>query len=184
MSDKIKILAFAGSLRKNSYNKMLLNAAIELKPENIEIEIIDIKDIPLYNGDVEEVGIPEAVSKFKEKAKNADGVLIATPEYNHAISGVLKNAIDWASRPPYNPFSEKPVGIMGATMGISGTISSQESFRHIGAILNMHILNTPMVLVSTAQNKFDENGKLTDVETRKIIGNFLEAFSNWTKKFK
>ena len=180
----IKIVAFAGSLRKDSYNKKLLNAVIELKPDNIEIEIINISEIPLYNGDVEDIGIPEPVAIFKNKTKEADGIIIATPEYNHAISGVLKNTLDWASRPPFNPFSGKPVGIMGATVGMSGTISSQENLRHIGVLLNMHIMNTPGILITNAQKKFDENGKLTDEQTREIIKKFINAFSNWVLKIK
>lgn len=184
MMSKIKIIAFAGSLRKDSLNKKLLNAVVELKPDNLEIEIIDISDIPLYNGDLEDIGIPETVTKFKNKIKNADGILISTPEYNHAIPGVLKNALDWASRPPFNPFSGKAVGIMGATVGLSGTISAQENLRHIGVLLNMHIINTPGVLVYSATNKFNENGKLTDEKTREVIKKFLSSFSEWVKRFK
>ena len=180
----MKILAFAGSLRKNSYNRMLLKAIEQLKPGNMEIEFTELNDIPLYNGDVEDEGVPEPVSKFKEKIKNSDGVIIATPEYNHAVSGVLKNALDWASRPPYNPFDNKAVGIVGASMGISGTISSQENLRHIGVRLNMHIMNTPAVLVMTAQDKFDETGILTDDRTKKSIEKFLAAFAEWVRKIK
>jgi chromate reductase, NAD(P)H dehydrogenase (quinone) len=184
MSEKIKILAFPGSLRKNSYNRMLINALAELKPENMEIEITDLSEIPLYSGDVEDAGVPASVAGFKEKIEKADGVIISTPEYNHAVSGVLKNALDWASRPPYNPFSGKPVGIMGATIGMSGTISAQENFRHIGVLLNMHTMNNPGVLVSTADKKFDSNGKLTDERIKELLRKYLLSFVRWTEKIK
>jgi len=184
MNEKIKITAFSGSLRKNSYNRMLINSLQELKPENVEIEIIDLKEIPLYNGDEEDAGVPSAVTDFKEKIKNSDGVIIATPEYNHAIPGVLKNALDWASRAPYNPFSGKPSGIMGASTGLSGTISAQENLRHIGVLLNMHIMNNPSVLVRNAQEKFDADGNLTDEKTKDILRKYLASFSRWIEKIK
>lgn len=182
MKEKIKITAFSGSLRKNSYNRMLINSLQELEPENLEIEEIDLLEIPLYNGDTEDAGIPASVAAFKEKINKADGVIIATPEYNHAISGVLKNALDWASRPPYNPFSGKPVGILGASTGLSGTISAQENFRHIAALLNMHVMNYPVVLVRSAQDKFSEDGLLTDERTKDVLKKYLAAFSSWTEK--
>lgn len=184
MNGKIKITAFSGSLRKNSYNRMLIKSLQELKPENIEIEEIDLLEIPLYNGDTEDAGVPAAVSAFKEKIEKANGVIISTPEYNHAVPGVLKNALDWASRPPYNPFSGKPVGIMGASTGLSGTISAQESLRHIGVLLNMHIMNNPSVLVRNAQDKFDSNGKLTDEKTKEILKKYLLSLSSWIEKLK
>lgn len=182
MKDKIKIIAVPGSLRKKSFNRMLVNSLSLFKPENIEIEIADLSDIPMYNGDVEDAGIPASVAAFKEKIKKADGVIIATPEYNHAIPGVLKNALDWASRPPYNPFSGKPLGIIGASTGLSGTISAQENFRHIAALMNMHVMNYPVVLVRTAADKFGEDGNLKDEKTKEVLIKYLAAFSDWTKK--
>lgn len=182
MKDKIKIIAIPGSLRKKSYNRMLVNSLGFLNPENTEIEIADLSEIPLYNGDVEDSGLPAPVAAFKEKIKKADGVIIATPEYNHAMPGVLKNALDWASRPPYNPFDGKPVGITGASTGLSGTISAQENFRHVAALLNMHVMNYPVVLVRSAQDKFDEDGLLTDERTKDILKKYLIAFTAWTEK--
>lgn len=184
MSNKIKILAFPGSLRKNSYNRMLINSLLELKPENMEIEITDLTDIPLYNGDVEDAGMPASVAAFREKINKADGVIISTPEYNHSIPGVLKNTLDWASRAPHNPFSGKPVGIMGASMGLSGTISAQENLRHVGAILNIHAMNYPNVLIRTAQDKFDSAGKLTDETIKDNLRKFLLSFAEWVEKIK
>lgn len=182
MKDKIKIIAIPGSLRKKSFNRMLVNSLDLLKPENMEIEIADLSDIPLYNGDVEDAGIPASVAAFKEKIKKSDGVITATPEYNHAMPGVLKNALDWASRPPYNPFDGKPAGIIGASTGLSGTISAQENFRHVAALLNMHVMNYPVVLVRNAQDKFGEDGFLADERTGDILRKYLLAFSLWTEK--
>ena len=184
MTNKIKILAFPGSLRKNSYNRMLINSLMELKPENMEIEITDLTDIPLFNGDVEDAGMPASVAAFREKVSKADGVIISTPEYNHSIPGVLKNALDWASRAPHNPFSGKPVGIMGASMGMSGTISAQENLRHVGVLLNIHAMNYPTILIRTAQDKFDSAGKLTDEKIKEDLKKFLLSFSEWVEKIK
>ena len=180
----MKIVGFAGSLRKKSYNRALLNSLNELAPEKMDIEIFDISDIPLYNGDLEDSGIPESVTIFKNKLKEADGVIIATPEYNHAVSGVLKNALDWASRPPFNPFSKKPVGIMGATVGMSGTISSQENLRHIGVLLNMYMMNNPSILISQANKIFDENMNLMDEVIKENLKKYLSAFEKWIGIFK
>lgn len=182
MKNKIKIIAVPGSIRKKSINRMLVNSLSLLKPENMEIEIADLSDIPMYNGDVEDAGIPASVAAFKDKLKKAEGVIIATPEYNHAIPGVLKNALDWASRPPNNPFDGKPVGIIGASTGLSGTISAQENFRHIAALLNMHVMNYPVVLVRSAKDKFSSDGLLTDDRTKDVLKKYLAAFSSWTEK--
>ena len=182
--DKIKIFGFAGSLRKDSYNKAILRAAAELLPENTELEIFDLEGIPQFNQDLDQQP-PEKVKEFKAKIKAADALLIATPEYNYSMPGVLKNAIDWGSR-PYgdNAFEDKPVAIMGASVGTIGTARAQYHLRQSCVFLNMHLLNKPEVMVGTAQDKIDKNGKLVDQKTRDIIKSMLVNLVAWTKRLK
>lgn len=182
--DKIKILGFAGSLRNGSYNKSILRAATELLPENAELEIFDLKEIPMYNQDLDGQA-QSAVSEFKDKIKSSDAILIATPEYNYSIPGVLKNAMDWASR-PYgdNSFDGKPLGIMGASIGNIATARAQYHLRQTCVFLNMHVVNQPEVMVGVAQDKIDSNGVLTDEKTKEVIKNLLEKLVELTKKLK
>ncbi|MEM0154667.1 MAG: NAD(P)H-dependent oxidoreductase [Methanothrix sp.] len=183
-NEKIKILAFAGSLRKDSYNKALVRAAKELAPENAEVEIFDLGSIPLYDQD-KESDMPEQVRLFKRKIKEADAVLIATPEYNRSIPGVLKNAIDWASR-PYgdNSFDDKPVAAFGATGGsIVGTSAAQIHLRQIFSFLNMHPLERPLLFIGGASEKI-ENGNVVDEELRDLIRSMMQAFVAWIIRIK
>src|SRR4030065_531520 len=169
MNKPVNILGFAGSLRKNSYNKALLRAAMELLPTDAKLEIFDLEGIPPFNQDFE-TQMPEKVKEFKAKIKAADAILIATPEYNYSIPGVLKNAIDWASR-PYgdNAFDGKPVGVMGASVGMLGTARAQYHLRQSFVFLNMHPLNQPEMMLPFVQDKVDSHGRLTDETTRKKI---------------
>ena len=181
MKKTVKILGFAGSLRKASYNKIILYAAKEMLPAGAELEIFDISGIPPFNQDNEN-DLPEKVKEFKRKIKDADAILIATPEYNYSVSGVLKNAIDWASRPyGNNSFDNKPVAIMGASIGFLGTARAQYHLRQSCVFLNMHPLNSPEVFVTNAEQKI-QNGKLIDDKTREIIGNMLKSLIEWTKR--
>ncbi len=182
--DKIKILGFSGSLRNGSYNKSILRAAAELLPENTELEIFDLADIPLYNQDLDGEK-PSSVSEFKDKIKSADAILIATPEYNYSIPGVLKNAMDWASR-PYgdNSFDGKPLAIMGASIGNIATARAQYHLRQTCVFLNMHVVNQPEVMVGVAQDKIDSNGVLTDEKTKEVIKNLLAKLVELTRKLK
>lgn len=175
MGKKIKILGFAGSLRKQSYNRGLLQAALEIAPATCSLEIFDLKDIPIYNQD-EETKLPPSVASLKTKVRAADAILIATPEYNYSIPGVLKNALDWASR-PYgdSAWDNKFVAIMGASPGMQGTSRAQYHLRQVFVYLNMHPLNKPEVMVPTAQDKFDAKGNLTDPKTRQKIAELLNA---------
>jgi chromate reductase len=183
MSKVVTILGFAGSLRKSSYNRALLRAAVELAPKDMTIEVFDLDGIPPFNQDFEKQP-PKKVKEFKAKIKAANAVLIATPEYNYSIPGVLKNAIDWASRPyPDNAFNGKPVAIMGASIGMLGTARAQYHLRQCFIFLNMYPLNKPEVMVAYAPQKFDENGRLTDEETRKYVSELLRSLGDWTKKF-
>jgi chromate reductase, NAD(P)H dehydrogenase (quinone) len=182
MLNKIKIVAFSGSLRKDSYNSALINAALELKPEDMDIEILDISGIPMFNDDERTKEIPESVKFFSEKISSADGLLITTPEYNYSIPGVLKNAIDWASKMSTQPFNEKPTAIMGASPGALGTVRAQMHLRQIAFAVNMHILNKPEVYVTFAKEKFDSEGKLIHEPTRVIIKKLLVALGERIKK--
>jgi chromate reductase len=184
MEKQIIILGFAGSLRKGSYNKALLRAAAELVPKGAKLEIFDIEGIPLYNQDLE-YEMPAKVKEFKAKIRSADAILVATPEYNYSIPGVLKNAIDWASRPPGdNSFEGKPVAVMSASIGMLGGARAQYHLRQVFVTLNMHPINKPEVIVPFAKDKFDENGQLKDDTTRTRIRELLENLVAWTKKLK
>jgi chromate reductase, NAD(P)H dehydrogenase (quinone) len=184
MEAKLKILGFAGSLRVGSYNKALLRAATALLPENATLEIFDLNGIPPFNQDLE-MNMPEKVKEFKSKIREADAILIATPEYNYSVPGVLKNAIDFASR-PYgdNPFDDKPVAIMSASVGMLGGARAQYHLRQMFVFLNMHPVNGPEVIVTFAQNKFDANGKLIDENTDKFLKQLLQNLTNWTKRLR
>jgi len=180
----IKILAFAGSLRKDSYNKALIATAKELAPENAEIEIFDLAQIPLYNQDLEQE-MPNSVKEFKRKIKEADALLIATPEYNRSIPGVLKNAIDWASRPSAdNSFNDKPVAVFGATGGgLIGTSAAQLHMRQIFSFLNMHPVERPQVYITGASEKI-EGGRVVDEQTRELIKELVNALVQWSLRLK
>ena len=179
MGKRIRILGLAGSLRKNSYNKALLRAAVQLAPKNTVLETFDLEGIPPFNQDFE-TQPPQKVRDFKAKIRTADAILIVTPEYNYSIPGVLKNAIDWASRPyPDNAFDGKPVAMMGASIGMLGTARAQYHLRQCFVFLNMHPTNLPEVFVPYAQEKFDENGGLKDEKTKQLIVKTLENLTSW-----
>jgi len=179
---KIKVLGIAGSLRQGSFAKALLNNAKNLVPENMELEIFDIKDIPVFNQDFEN-DLPESIKIFKEKIKAADAILFVTPEYNYSIPGGLKNAIDAASRPyGNNSWEEKPVAIMSSSMGMLGGSRAQYHLRQVLVFLNMHALNRPEVMVPMVQDKFDDKLILTDDKTKQAIAEQLKALDAWTRK--
>jgi len=182
MERKIIVLAFAGSLRKGSYNKALIQAALEVVPNNIAIEACDLEGMPPFNQDFER-NPPLEVAEFKRKIKDADALLIATPEYNYSISGVLKNAIDWASRPRADtPLEGKPVAIMSASIGKFGGARAQYHLRQTFVFLNMHPVNKPEVMLAEAQHNVDANGKISNEETLRLIKQLLESLYIWTLK--
>ena len=184
LAEKLKVLAFAGSLRRGSYNKALLRAAVELAPENMEIEIFDLEGIPPFNQDYEN-NPPQRVREFKQKIAEADALLISTPEYNYSVSGVLKNAIDTASRPRIgNPLEGKPLAIMSASIGKLGGARAQYHLRQTFVTLNMHPVNRPEVMLSDASNNVDENGNLTNKQTMDLIKQLLQALVAWTIQLK
>ena len=184
MADAVRILGFAGSLRKQSYNRSALRAAVTLIPAGITLETFDLTDIPPFNQDHEREA-PAAVRQFKAAVKAADAILIVTPEYNYSVPGVLKNAIDWASR-PYgdNAWDGKPVGIMGASIGMLGTGRAQYHLRQMFVFLNMFPLNQPEVMIAQADEKFDEEGNLKDTTTTQKIRELLEALADWARTLK
>jgi chromate reductase len=184
MDRTVSILGLAGSLRKGSYNKALLRAALELVPKGARLEVFDLDGIPPFNQDLENQP-SEKVKEFKAKIRAADAILIATPEYNYSIPGVLKNAIDCASR-PYgdNAFEHKPVAIMGTSISMTGSARAQYHLRQCFVFLSCFALNQPEVIVPFANEKIDKEGKLTDQKTREKIRELLESLVAWTNKLK
>jgi len=182
MAENLKILGISGSLRKGSYNSGALRAAVELCPDGAEIEVFDIAPIPPFNQD-EDQDPPAIIREFKEKILAADAIVFATPEYNYSIPGVLKNAIDWASRPyGQSAWEGKPAAIMGASIGGIATARAQYDLRKMMVFLNMFPINRPEVMIGNCSDRYDEQGKLIDEPTRAIIKEMLEKLIAWTKK--
>ena len=182
MSDSpVSILGIAGSLRAQSWNKKLLAAATLLVPPGATITTFDLKDIPLYNEDVREQGYPEPVAAFRAAIAQADAVLFVTPEYNYSVPGVLKNAIDWASRPPAPPFGKKPVATLGASPGMHGTVRGQTQLRELCIGLGMYVVPKPEVYVGKANEKFDAEANLTDEATKKFVAELLVNLADFTR---
>jgi chromate reductase len=180
----VRILGIAGSLRRGSFNAATLRSAQSLAPVHMTIDTFDIAPIPLYNEDVRQQGFPPAVESLRARIKAADGLLIVTPEYNYSIPGVLKNAIDWASRPPEQPLDGKPIGIIGASAGAMGSGRAQYHLRQCFVFLNGLVMNRPEVMIPQAQNKFDAEGALIDQTTRDFIAAHLAALKTWVLRFK
>jgi chromate reductase len=182
MNDPLVILGFAGSLRQGSYNRATLRAARELTPEGSRIDTFEIDDLPGFNQDKEK-DPPARVIEMKQRIRAADAILFVTPEYNYSVPGVLKNAIDWASR-PYgdSAWDKKPVAIMGASVGSLGTARAQYHLRQIFVFLNMYPVNQPEVMISSAHERFDKEGNLTDEQSKKLIRKLLEELVDWTRR--
>jgi chromate reductase len=184
MNESVKILGIAGSLRKGSYNRAALRSAQKLLPDSARMEIFELDGIPPFNQDLE-TQPPSAVSEMKSEIRSADAILFVTPEYNYSVPGVLKNAIDWASRPHGdNAWDGKPAAIMGASIGMFGTARAQYHLRQIFVYLNMYALNRPEVMIPSAADKFDATGNLVDEDTRKRIKELMLALTNWTLRLK
>ncbi len=181
---KLKVLGIPGSLRKGSYNLSALRAAQKLAPPDMAIEIFDLNGIPPFSED-DEKNPPAGVVEFKRKIREADAILFSTPEYNYSIPGVLKNAIDWASR-PYgdSAWTGKPVALMGASSGMLGSARAQYHLRQVFVFLNVHALNQPEVLIANAAQKFDAAGNLTDEKSKEMITRLLNALIPWAQRFK
>ena len=180
----MKVLGFSGSLRAASFNSAALRTAQELASSGLTIEPFDLAPIPLYNEDVHAKGFPPPVADFRAKIKAADALLICTPEYNYSTSGVLKNAIDWASRPPDQPFDGKPIALLSASPAFTGGARAQYHLRQSFVYLNALILNKPEVMISTAHTKFDQSVRLTDDKVREQIRGLLDALKAWTERLR
>lgn len=178
------IAGISGSLRRQSFNSALLRAAGELLPEGVSLDVLRIDDLPFYNEDLREAGVPEAARRFRAAVKAADAVLIVTPEYNYSVPGVLKNAIDWASRPPQQCFDDKPVAVMGASSGVRGTVRAQLHLRQILVSINAHVMPKPELMVGHAGSLVTQEGLLHDEATRKHVGDLLLALKTWTERLK
>ena len=178
----LSVLGICGSLRRGSYNGAALRAAQGLAPAGMTLEIAGLDGIPPYNEDIRAAGLPPAVVTLRERIAAADALLIATPEYNFSVPGVLKNAIDWASRPPDQPFDGKPLAILGASPGRTGTARAQYHLRQCFVFLNAHLLNKPEVMIAGANQLFDEAGRLTDEATRAHLARLLAALADWARR--
>jgi len=182
MSRQVRILGIAGSLRRDSYNRAILRAATELVPEGATIETFELDDIPGFNQD-DEQNPPAKVVELKRRVREADAILFVTPEYNYSVPGVLKNAIDWASR-PYgdSAWNGKPAAIMGASVGAIGTARAQYHLRQMMVFLNMFPVNQPEVMIANASDRFDADGNLTHDATKQFIRQLLQSLVDWTTR--
>jgi chromate reductase, NAD(P)H dehydrogenase (quinone) len=182
MAGPVKILGIAGSLRKASYNRAALRAAAQLVPSDATLDIFELDGIPPFSEDIEQ-NPPATVAELKRRIRTADAVLIVTPEYNYSVPGVLKNAIDWASR-PYgdSAWADKPAAIMGASVGLFGSARAQYHLRQICVYLNMHLINQPEVMLGNATQRFDQEGNLTDEKSKELIGRLLQNLVDWTRR--
>lgn len=182
MNNPLVILGIAGSLRRQSYNRALLRAAQELAPDGARIDTFELDGIPAFNQD-EEANPPAKVVELKQRIRGADAILFVTPEYNYSVPGVLKNAIDSASR-PYgdSAWNGKPVAVMGASVGTLGTARAQYHLRQMFVFLNMYAVNQPEVMLGNAHKYLNEEGQLTDETARKLIQQLLAELVHWTKR--
>ena len=180
LRDVLRVVGIAGSLRRASYNRALLCAAQQLTPPSLVIEVEVLDDLPMFNADLDGVASPPAVERLRAAVREADGLLLVTPEYNHGVPGVMKNAVDWLSQPlAHSVLDGKPTAIMGASTGAAGTARGQSQLRQSFVLTNTPAMLRPEVLVGRAQDKFDATGRLTDEPTRKFLRRFLEQFATW-----
>ncbi len=182
MSKPVRVLGIAGSLRRESYNRAALRAATQLVPDGATIDIFELDGIPGFNQD-EEQNPPVKVVDLKRRIREADAILIVTPEYNYSVPGLLKNAIDWASR-PYgdSAWNGKPAAIMGASIGAIGTARAQYHLRQMFVFLNMYPINLPEVMIGNASERFDAMANLTDDGTKEFIRQLLQNLVDWTRR--
>lgn len=176
------IVGVSGSLRRGSFNTALLRAAAEVAPEGVKVDIAPIHDIPLFNADVEAQGYPEAVRALKDRIAAADGLLLATPEYNNGIPGVFKNAIDWLSRPVDDAervFGGRPVALMGATPGRGGTRMAQAAWLPVLRVLGVTLWSGEVLYVTGAHRAFDDAGRLTDERVKSELTAFMAGFARF-----
>ena len=180
MAEEVVLAGIAGSLRRSSFNAALLREAQALVPVDVRLDIVDLAELPLYNRDLEDDGVPAPVEEFRRALAVADGLVVATPEYNYSIPGVLKNAIDWASRPPDSPLDGKPMAIMGAG-GRFGTVRAQMHLREIALHNSMRVMIDPEVFVAGAWSAFDDQGRLADERLRERVRQLMTAFGEFVR---
>jgi len=176
----IRLLGVSGSLRKHSYNSGALRSIDALLPEGMTLELGDLADLPFYNGDLEQQGLPETVKRFRAQVASADALLFAVPEYNFSLSGVLKNALEWLSRPPNPPANKKPCAVFGASVSPLGTARGQFHFRHVCVSLDMILVNVPHVDITNAKTKFDAESRLTDQPSLDSLRQLLNELKSLT----
>ena len=181
--DVLRVIGIAGSLRRMSYNRALLCAAQQLAPPSLRIDIEELDDVPMFNADLDVGSPPEGVARLRQAVLAADGLLLVTPEYNHGVPGVMKNAIDWLSQPLRECVLDgKPTALMGASTGLAGTARGQTQLRQAFILTNTPAMLRPEVLVGRAQEKFDSTGRLTDDGTRVFVASFLAQFAVWIRQ--
>jgi chromate reductase len=184
MSEQFRILGIAGSLRKESFNRSILRAATQLVPQDASIDVFELDGIPGFNQD-EEQNPPAKIANLKKRVRESDAILFVTPEYNYSVPGVLKNAIDWASR-PYgdSAWNGKPAAMMGASIGAMGTARAQYHLRQMMVFLNMYPINQPEVMIANAPKGFDADGNLTDETSKELIRQLLQNLVNWAQQLR
>ena len=180
----IKLLGISGSLRKHSYNSGALRAIRSLLPDGMTFEMAELADVPFYNADVEQVGFPNAVKEFRARATAADALIFAVPEYNFSLPGVLKNALEWLSRPPHPPVNGKACAVFGASVSPLGTARGQFHFRHVCVSLNMAAVNVPHVDITNAKSKFDAQSQLTDQASLDALRQLLQELKTLTLRLR
>jgi chromate reductase len=178
----LKVLGISGSIRKGSFNTAALRACGEMMPAGMTMTYARIDDLPLFNQDVFDAGLPESAKRFRAEVMAADGLLIASPEYNFSLSAALKNAIDWGSRPPNQVFQDKPIAIFSVSQGPMGGARVQYDLRRILGQLWGHVLPRPEVFIGSSPSKFDAQGRLTDETTRKFLADLLAGFKTWIER--
>ena len=183
-SSRIKLLGISGSLRAQSYNSGALSVVGSVLPEDMEFGVASLSDLPFFNADVEQRGFPAAVESFRRNVAAADALIFAVPEYNFSVPGVLKNALEWLSRPPNSPTNGKPCAVFGASVSPLGTARGQFHFRHICVSLNMIAVNTPHVDIANAKTKFDAQGRLTDQASIDLIRQLVGELRNLTVRLR
>jgi len=180
----VKLLGISGSLRKQSYNSGALRAIPPLLPDGMTFEVAELADVPFYNADVEQTGFPDAVKEFRARVAGADALIFAVPEYNFSLSGVLKNALEWLSRPPNPPINGKPCAVFGASVSPLGTARGQFHFRHVCVSLNMVAVNVPHVDITNAKTKFDAQSQLIDTVSLDALRQLLQELKNLTLRLR
>jgi chromate reductase len=182
MAEQLEVLGLCGSFRKGSFNRKALRAAQKLAPPEMRLVEHDLRPIPFYDADVEAEGFPAPVEALREAARRADGILLVTPEYNHSFTAIIKNAVDWISRPPDQAWADKPVAIMSASPSLVGGIRAQIGLRQCFVGIKARVLGAPEVIITHANTKFDEVGELTDEATAKLMRQMLGDFAVWIRR--